>query len=77
LRPILLLKRALKKIIELRRKEYGEMARRDRFSDMHRLLDCEEPIIIDGGANRGITIKSFLKTFNNCSIVESRAFSAC
>lgn len=62
------LKRIAKKLIEIRRREFGINAERDRFADMKTLLSNPKPLIVDGGANQGLTISLFLKYFPGSTI---------
>jgi FkbM family methyltransferase len=62
------LKRIVKRLVEIRRGEFGVNAQRNRFADMKLLLNKPEPLIVDGGANQGITVASFLKHFPGCAV---------
>jgi len=47
---------------------YGRMALRNRFEDIKHLVTMEDPTIIDGGANLGSTIDSFLNMYESPEI---------
>ena len=47
---------------------FGRMASRDRFVDIKSLIEKENPVIVDGGANEGYIVGKFLKFFKNPTI---------
>lgn len=44
------------------------MAKRDRFFDIKKHVNCANPVIIDGGAHKGETISIFKPIFNDAMI---------
>ena len=62
------LKQAARSLLIPRGRKQGLMAWRDRFDDMHGLIGRDDPVLIDGGANKGDTVELMLRRFPTASV---------
>ena len=57
------LKQFARSLLIPRGRRHGLMAWRDRFDDLHALVGRADPVLIDGGANKGDTVDLMLRRF--------------